>query len=217
MIKPCRFSPPAFLVGIVMALLLAGCSVLPEREIQQIYTLPQTQRAAPVMPATSTQPWSLRIQTPYSNRMLNSNRIVVRPDNSEISVYKGVRWSDTAPVMLRNRLVDAFRTQSNIAAISNDSAHLASTLEFGGDLNRFQVEYQNGVPTVHIQLDAFLLDSSDGHIVASRRFSVEQPVNGTQVPEVVPAFGEAADRLAADVVAWVLKHSPNGSEGRTHE
>lgn len=214
MINPCCFNPRAFFVATLTALLLAGCSVLPEREIQQIYALPQTPLAAPDIRTTSAKPWSLRIQTPYSNRVLNSSRIVVRPADSEISVYKGVRWSDPAPIMLRNRLVDAFRTQSNIAAVSSDSAHLVSTLEFGGDLNRFQVEYQNGVPTVHIQLDAFLLDSADGHVVASRRFSVEQPVNGAQVPEVVLAFGEAADRLAVDVVAWVLKHSPNGSEGR---
>ena len=142
--------------------------------------------------------------------MINSSRIVVRPDNSEVSVYKGVRWSDTAPVMLRNRLVDAFRTQSNIRAVSTDSAQLAAKLEFGGDLNRFQVEYQNGQPVVHIQLDAFLVDPMDSRIVASQRFSVEQPVDGEQVPEVVLAFGEAADRLAFDIVAWVLEHSPNG-------
>lgn len=208
-----RFHPLALLSATLLAGLLAGCSVLPQREIQQVYTLPQTELHVPDASPSSVRPWALRLQTPYSSRMLNSSRIVVRPDNSEVSVYKGVRWSDTAPVMLRNRLVDAFRAQSGITAVSSDSAHLATALEFGSDLNRFQVEYRNGEPTVHIQLDAFLVDPSDAHIVASRRFSVEQPVSGKEVPEVVLAFGEAADRLAVDVVAWVLKHSPNGSEG----
>lgn len=208
-----RFHPPALFFAALLAALLTGCTVLPEREIQQVYTLPQTELNVRDASPSSVKPWSLRVQTPYSSRMLNSSRIVVRPDDSEVSVYKGVRWSDTAPVMLRNRLVDAFRTQSSITAVSSDNASLSSALEFGSDLNRFQVEYQNGQPTVHIQLDAFLVDPSDAHIVASRRFSVEQPVNGKEVPEVVLAFGEAADRLAVDVVAWVLKHSPNGSEG----
>lgn len=213
MSKTNRFRSTAFIAAALTALLLAGCSILPEPEVQQVYTLPQSAAETPDASPASARPWTLRIQTPYSNRMLNSSRIVVRPDNREISVYKGVRWSDPAPVMLRNHLVDAFRTQSNIAAVSSDSTQLVASLVFGGDLNRFQVDYQNGEPAVHIQLDAFLVDPSNDHIVASRRFSIEQPVNGKEVPEVVRAFGEAADRLAVDVVAWVLKHSPNGSEG----
>lgn len=215
MTRTCSIRARAGLACAVMALLmLAACSVLPQSEPQQVYTLPATQVPDQAGAAASVQPWSLRVQTPYSGRMLNSSRIVVRPDQSEISVYKGVRWSDPAPVMMRDRLVDAFRTQSQIVAVFGDSAHLPSDLELGGDLNRFQVEYREGVPTVHIQLDAFLLNPADSNIVASRRFSIEQPVNGKEVPEVVLAFGETADRLAVDIVAWVLQHSPSVVKGR---
>lgn len=195
-------------------LLLAGCSVLPESEPQTVYALPEAQIKDQSAPVSSGHRWSLRVQTPYSNRMLNSSRIVVQPDNSELSVYKGVRWSDAAPIVLRNRLVNAFRTQTAFASVSNDSTHMMSDLEFGGDLNHFQVEYLDGVPTVHIQLDAFLLDPANSHIIASQRFSVKQPADGKEVPDVVLTFGEATDRLAVDVVAWVLEHSPDEVKGR---
>ena len=198
----------------MVVVFLAGCTILPKSEPQTVYALPEAQITDQSASAASVQPWSLRVQTPYSSRMLNSSRIVVRPDDSEISVYKGVRWSDPAPVLLRNRLVSAFRTQTSIASVSNDSIHMMSNLELGGDLNRFQVEYQNGVPTVHIQLDAYLVEPSDSHIVASQRFSVKQPADGKEVPDVVLTFGEAADRLAIDVVAWVLKHGPVEVKGR---
>jgi cholesterol transport system auxiliary component len=33
---------------------------------------------------------------------------------------------------------------------------------------------------------------------------VTQPVGGTTVPQVVAAFGQASDALAAQVVAWTL-------------
>ena len=192
----------------LFAVMLTGCSILPKSEPQTVYALPETETADQSVSTSSAQPLSLRVQTPYSNRMLNSSRIVVRPDNSEISVYKGVRWGDPAPVLLRNRLVNAFRTQAAIASVTNDSTHIMSDLELGSDLNRFQVEYKDGVPTVYIQLDAFLVNPAGSHIIASQRFSVKQPVNGKEVPDVVHTFGEAADRLAVDVVAWVLKHSP---------
>ncbi len=194
--------------------LLAGCSVFPETESPIVYALPEADVVDQQPGTPSAQRWTLTVQNPYSNSMLNSNRIVVQPDSSEMSVYKGARWTDPAPILLRNRLVNAFRAQSSIAAVGNDNVHVSSELEFGGDLNRFQVEYQNGVPVVHIQLDAFLVNPITANLVASQRFSVQQPVNGQAVPDVTLAFGEATDRLAVDIVSWVLKHSPSGVKGR---
>ena len=194
--------------------LMAGCSVLPKADPEVVYTLPAHDVATRTAATPPASRWSLRVLTPYSNRMVNSSRILVLPDGSEISVYKGVRWSDPAPVMVRNRLVNAFRGQAQIGAVSNDSSNLIADIELGGDLNRFQVVYLKGVPTVDIQFDAFLVNPSNSHIIATRRFSVKHPVNGKEVPEVVQAFGEAADKLAVDSVTWVLKYGPGGVKGR---
>lgn len=204
-------------VGMITALaalvIMTGCSVLPRSESEVVYTLPEQQVAVSTQ-ASVAQSWSLRVLTPYSSRMVNSTRILVLPDGSEISVYKGVRWSDPAPQMVRNRLVNAFRGQDQIGSVSNDSSNLIADAELGGDLNRFQVIYRNGTPTVDIQFDAFLVNPSSLHIIASQRFSVTQPVNGKEVPEVVVAFGLATDRLAQDVVTWALKYDPSAVKGR---
>lgn len=193
---------------------LTGCSVLPKAEPQTVYTLPEPKLEQQDASAQTGSTWTLKLLTPYSSRMVNSNRIVVQPDRREMSVYKGVRWSDPGPVMLRDYLVNAFRTQTRIDAVSSDSANLVADLELGGDLNRFQVEYRDGIPSVHIQLDAFLVRSSDSNIIASQRFFMIKPVDGKEVPEVVMAFGEAAEQLAAEITDWVVQHSPNGVKGR---
>lgn len=213
--------------------MLTACSVLPKPEPQQVYTLPEPGPAVHRLPSASlsgsaagkaksdqaaepgtTQRWSLRVLTPYSNRMIDGARILVQPDHGEVNVYKGVRWSDPPPQMLRDRLVDAFRSSGRIGAVSNDSVHLASDLELGGDLNSFQVEYVNGVPTVHIQLDAFLVEPASSKVVATQRFSVKQAVDGKEVPEVVLAFGKAVDELSMDIVTWAVKHGPAPVKGR---
>lgn len=199
------------LSGLIM---MSGCSVLPKAEPEVVFTLPEQNVVRPGTATPSVSQWSLRVLTPYSNRMVNSSRILVLPDGNEISVYKGVRWSDPAPTMLRNRLVNAFRGQAQIGAVSNDSSNLLADIELGGDLNRFQVVYQEGEPIVDIQFDAFLVNPASSHIIATRRFSVQQPVNGKEVPEVVQAFGKAADRLVVDIVTWVLKYGPDGVKGR---
>lgn len=202
------------LTGFAVApLLMAGCSVLPEAETLQVYSLPQVPGTeTPATPAPSGQEWSLKVQTPYSNQILNSNRIVVRPDHRELSVYKGARWSDPAPVMLRDRLVDALRTRLPATVFGNGSVSVSTDLELGGDLNSFQVDYQTGAPMVHIQLDAFLVKTDSSQVVASRRFSVQEAVNGKEVPEVVSAFGRAADTLSDELAAWVRQHGPDTNQ-----
>lgn len=186
----------------LMLVLLAACSVLPKAETPSIYRLPATPLAhAQAEPVR----WSLRINTPQAGRMIDSPRIVVLPEGDTVSVYQGARWSDSGPVLFRNRLVDAFRDDGRIGALSNDDAALQADVSLTGNLSAFQSEYRNGQPTVVIHYDAQLVHTNGMRIVSSRSFEVTEPVNGKSVPEVVAAFGRADDALARQVVEWTLQ------------
>jgi cholesterol transport system auxiliary component len=194
--------------GTVLAL-LSACSVLPKSEPQQIYRLP-----ANPLPHDAAAPvgWSLRIDTPNAERMLDSSRIAVLPEGDTVSVYKGARWSDSATTLLRNRLVDAFRDNGRIAALSSDETSLQADYALSGDLRSFQSVYENGQPVVVIRFDARLVKNSGLRIVATRRFDITQPVGGTSVPQVVAAFGQASDALASQLVNWTLQQRLDGAE-----
>lgn len=183
---------------------LAACSVLPKAESPNIYRLPAS--AIPHSQASALG-WSLRIDTPQAERMIDSSRIVVLPEDNVISNYQGARWSDDGPTLLRNRLLDAFRDDGRIAALSSDDAGLQADYSLTGDLRAFQSEYRGGQPTVVIRYDARLVHTNGLRIVAARSFEVSEPVNGKAVPEVVAAFGRAGDRLASQVVDWTLQQS----------
>ena len=182
--------------------LLAACSVLPKAESPDVYRLPETP-----LPRAQVQSvgWSLRVNTPQAERMIDSSRIAVLPQGDVISVYKGARWSDSAMTLLRNRILDAFRDDGRIAALSSDDDSLQADYSLVGDLRAFQSEYQGGQPVVVIRFDARLVQNSGLRIVASRRFDITQPVVGTAVPQVVAAFGLASDALASQLVAWTLQ------------
>ena len=186
---------------IALSVLLGGCSILPKSEAPNIYLLPAT----PVL-ATAHQtvlPESLRIVTPQAARALDSSHIAVLPQNNLITSYEGARWSDRAPRLLRDRLLDAFRTDGRFAALSSDEAQLQADLELTGDLLAFQSEYVQGAPVVVIRYDAQLVQGRSQKIVATHRFDIRQPVTGKEVPQVVIAFGQATDQLAAQVITWV--------------
>jgi cholesterol transport system auxiliary component len=148
-------------------------------------------------------PESLRIVAPHAAQALDSARIAVLPQDNVITSYAGARWSDSAPRLVRDRLLDAFRTDAHFAALSSDEAQLQADLELTGDLRAFQSEYVQGVPVIVIRYDAQLVQVRSQKIIATRRFDIRQSVVGKEVPQVVMAFGQATDQLAAQIITWV--------------
>lgn len=195
---------PLRLIGLLLLSgALAACSILPKSEALTIYRLP-----ASALPAPSSGPrgdWALRVNKPYSNQLLDSTRIAVLPPGDQISAYQGVRWSDRAPLLLRDRLIEAFIDDGRIRAVSSDESRLYADLELDGDLRAFHSEYQQGRPVARILLEARLVQSGSLRILASRRFAASHAARDSSVGAVVNAFGQAGDQLARELLAWTLE------------
>lgn len=179
---------------------LFACSILPQSQVVSVYRLPATH--LPAQPVSTD--WTLRVNTPYSNQLLDSTRISVIPPGDQISAYQGVRWSDRAPLLLRDRLIDAFLDDGRLKAVGSNDSRLQADLELDGDLRAFYSEYRDGRPVAHILLEARLVESGSLRILASRRFDVSQAANSTSVAAVVDAIGQASDQLARELVDWTL-------------
>jgi len=188
--------------ALAAVLLLSACSVLPRAEAPTVYRLPAT--ATPAAAGGAPVDVSLRIDTPQAGGALDGTRIVVLPAGDQLTVYKGARWSDRAPALLRDRLFDAFQADGRVRALSVDENNLQADYELAGSLRAFQSEYEDGHPVAVIRYDARLVRAGAQRILAARRFDVRVPAQGKEVPQVVAAFGAAADRLAAEVVPWTL-------------
>ena len=192
----------AYHMIVPMALaLVSACSILPKPDPSDVYRLASTQPASQGTPVS----WSLRVTKPQTSEFLDSPRIAVVPDGNLISNYANSRWSDPAPVLLRNRLLDGFQRDGRVTLLSTDETNLQADYELGGQLQAFQSEYRGKAVEVVIRLDARLVRGRDQRIIASRRFEVRQPVSDAKVPAVVAAFGQAGDRLNKQVVDWVVQ------------
>ncbi|UVK98888.1 ABC-type transport auxiliary lipoprotein family protein [Pseudomonas sp. B21-048] len=184
--------------------LVASCSIFPKTEPSDVYRLPSAQSDASAQRATP-QRWSLRLAKPQTSEALNNPKIAVIPQGDLISSYKASRWSDPAPVLLRNRLFDGFQRDGRVPLLSTDDSNFQADLELGGNLQAFQTEYQGTAASVVVRLDALLVRGYDQRILASRRFEVRQPLSDVKVPAVVSGFGLASDQLTAQVVAWTVE------------
>ncbi|EIK72776.1 putative lipoprotein [Pseudomonas synxantha BG33R] len=188
------------MIAPVALALLSACSILPKPDPSDVYRLVSTQPTTQGTPVS----WSLRVAKPQTSEFLDSPRIAVVPDGNLISSYANSRWSDPAPVLLRNRLLDGFQRDGRVTLLSTDETNLQADYELGGQLQAFQSEYRGDAVEVVIRLDARLVRGSDQRIIASRRFEVRQPVSDAKVPAVVAAFGQAGDQLNKQVVDWVV-------------
>ncbi|MCY1396048.1 hypothetical protein D3C76_710010 [compost metagenome] len=195
----------AFPLVIVMSL-SSACSILPKTEPADVYRLPSQLASAKPAPANAVH-WSLRLNKPKASETLDSPKIAVVPQGDLLSSYKGARWSDSAPALLRNRMLDAFQRDGRVQLLSTDDSNLQADYELGGELQAFQSEYTAQGVVVVVCLDARLVHGNTQRILASRRFEVRQPVTATDVPTVVAGFGQASDKLLAQVLDWTVSQA----------
>ncbi|AMK28733.1 ABC-type transport auxiliary lipoprotein family protein [Pseudomonas mosselii] len=184
--------------------LVSACSILPQSEPVDIYRLPVNQPARAAAPLD----WSLRLNKPLASEALAGPRIAVIPQGDVISSYKGARWSDPTPMLVRNRLLDGFQRDGRVQRLSADDSNLQADYELGGELQAFQSEYRpDGAVEVVIRYDARLVQGRSQRILASKRFEVRQALGEQQVPAVVAGFGAASDQLARQVIDWTVSQA----------
>ncbi|MGJ7550200.1 ABC-type transport auxiliary lipoprotein family protein [Pseudomonas alloputida] len=198
-------TPSLRLLALAATLSLASaCSILPKSEPVDTYRLPVNQASHSANPVD----WSLRLNKPLASEVLAGPRIAVIPQGNVISSYKGARWSDPVPLLVRNRLLDGFQRDGRVQRLSADDSNLQADYELSGELQAFQSEYQpGGKVEVVIRYDARLVQGRSQRILSSKRFEVRQPLADTRVSAVVAGFGAASDQLAGQVVNWTVAQS----------
>lgn len=185
---------------------LAACTVFPDPPAHQIFQLPAPLEPQQSVPQTSAAPidTSLRVSTPLAVAPIDSSRILVKPDANAIRAYQGSRWSNRAPIILGNYLLEAFRRDGRVATVVSDASAVQTALTLTGDLTRFQAEYQDGKPVIHLELNLQLIDERSRRLVASKRFEASHPADGESIENVVEAFGKASNELARQVTNWTV-------------
>ncbi|MCE8011295.1 ABC-type transport auxiliary lipoprotein family protein [Billgrantia desiderata] len=199
-----RYRPRlSWLVALAVALALGGCQFVPERTPVAFYDLPA--RTLTPTPSSATQvDATLRLATPRASGLLDGTRILVVPQPNRPQVYAGARWADAMPLLLRDRLLDAFHDDRRLPGVVHEDSGVTADVELHSDLRTFHSEYRGGRPEAVIRLEARLVDARTQRLLASQRFLHYQRADSESIEDVVDAFGTAADRLAQELVDWSL-------------
>jgi len=199
---------PVAAVTMTLVLGLSACSVLPKAAPMVTYKLPDYHIAqAESTPRAVPGPGALRVYAPESSRVLDSERLFIAQPDGRLSAWQGVRWADPAPVLLRDRIVEAFMRDGRSTSVITDSTPMSADMELRSTLRAFQLEYRGteAIAAVRVRLDGQLGDPAKRPAIASRRFEAIQATGSKREADVVSAFGVATDILAGQIVEWAVQ------------
>lgn len=163
-------------------------------------------RAPAVRKAAVQRNIELIVEEPAASGSLATERIMIRPSALQAQYLPGVRWADTAPIMVQTLLVrsltesGAFRSVGRLpVGIDADYALLSELTDFQAEPTR---EGEGAV--IRVRIIFRIVRESDASVVATRAFTITEEAGSTEVNSLVRSFDRATSKMLEAVVAWVV-------------
>lgn len=186
----------ALLLGAAFA---SGCTVFPNPEPPRVMDLALVQ---PIPAVEQTVQASLRVDTPYASEPFNGSLILAKPIPQEFRAYEGIRWRDTAPVVVRDTLVASLRQSGAYTNVISDTNPAQAELTLVTELSAFNSETPESGPQVVIELHLQMIHNRSRANLCTRTVRIVEPAAGTSIDQIVEAFGTAGSQLAGRVIDW---------------
>lgn len=184
------------------AMTLAGCNLVPKKETLSLYAPEARVQVDPAWPSVT---WQLQIPRPHASELLDSPRIVVRPEDGELQVYHGALWAEPTPDLVQDAVLHAFEDSGRIRGVARRGTGVAGDYELLLDIRRFQSDYAGGnVPNAEVEIVAKLIANRTNTVVAMHTVRQSVPAGGTAVGEVSRAFSSALSATVQELVGWTL-------------
>lgn len=187
---------------LLLASLVAGCSVFPESAPVQLLD-PQPPPAN--APAGATAPWSLDVARPEADPMRDSNRVLIRTGGGRLQVHPSARWVAAGPDLFRTLLVRYMRDREMLEEVGGDVPLAERTLAV--DLRRFELaESDDGSLAADIRIEARLYDSASAELLARRLFEVRRSIPSSDAAAITAGFEAALAEIIPAAAEWTVGH-----------
>jgi cholesterol transport system auxiliary component len=192
--------PKIFVTATLCATMLTGCTIFPN---------PEPPRVMDFAPAPLTlgragdqQPFSLRVDTPVASEPINSSRILAKPEVTEFRIYGGVRWRDTAPVIMRDAMTTALRRSQSFKRVITDINPAEADLTLVTELLAFHSQPGANHSDVVIRIYSEIMENRSRKTACSQVFDIKTSATSNALEDVIIAFDGAGQRLVSELALW---------------
>ncbi len=183
------------------ALSLAGCVSFGAKPPRQLLSLSADQRVAPGTVRNGSVGGSITILDPETPKALDTVRVPVHVDATSIAYVQDAQWVDSPRHMFQRLLSETIAATGTVIVIDPGQYSADPGRRVLGELVEFGIDARSNQATV--TYDA-TLSSIGATSVQRKRFSASVPVGAKiDATTVGRPLNEAANRVAADVAAWV--------------
>jgi cholesterol transport system auxiliary component len=152
-----------------------------------------------------TVDWQLVLEPPVADAGLDSTRIALQRNPTQIEYYARSGWTDRAPLMIQTLMVESFENSKKIVSIGRESIGLRADFILKTELRELQAVYFNGdVPEAWVRVNAKLVQMPRRAIVASQSFDARIAAAADTLPDVIEAFDSALGKVLRNMVQWTL-------------
>jgi phospholipid/cholesterol/gamma-HCH transport system substrate-binding protein len=145
---------------------------------------------------------ALAIAEPTAVIALQTQRMLARSRDGELSQWGDAEWSDTLPKLVQAKLVQAFEDAGALEVVQQTEG-IVTAHQLQINLRRFALATGES-QVAEIEFSAKPI-GSDGHIVGAQLFQATAPAAGTDVAAIVRAFDQAFSKAAQDLLTWVAQ------------
>lgn len=141
------------------------------------------------------------VREPSTIATYDTQRIVVRQPGGVLSYLSDSQWSDTLPLLVQTRMLQAFR-DAGITNIGKPTDPIALDMILSTDIRAFELDTTGEAPLARVALAIQLVNDRNRTVMASETFAADVPAASLGQPAVVAALNAALDGLLRQIVGW---------------
>jgi cholesterol transport system auxiliary component len=139
------------------------------------------------------------VSEPTAVSTLDSERIVVRSANAELTYLPRAQWSDRLPRLVQTRLIQTFEN-SGRSAVGRPGDRLTGTYQLLLDIRAFEIREVSRDALVEIAVK--LVNAGNGAVSNARLFASSAAIGAIDGQGASQALDKALGRVLADITAW---------------
>jgi ABC-type uncharacterized transport system auxiliary subunit len=185
----------------MIAVCLSGCGAVPQ---SKYYELAGPREA--VTPAVSEPlPLTLLVGPLRGSHLYREDRLVYASSNEEMGTYQSHRWVQPPTEMMQELLWRSLRGSRGFHEVYLLSSNSHGDFLLQGSLYDFK-EISGSPLMARVSLELELKEIKTGAVVWTHEYTHDEPVNGKDVPAVVAALDQNAQRGVSESVAGLHEY-----------
>jgi cholesterol transport system auxiliary component len=143
----------------------------------------------------------LVVGVPSALGIVDTDRIMVRARNGEVSYLPNAQWTDRVPGLVQTRLIQTFENAKRGAYVSRPDDRVTADAMLVSEVRTFEID-ASGAPAAAVAVSAKLVSLQTGRITAAKLFESRVAAAGVNALQATSALDQALQDVLRDIVQW---------------